>query len=850
MKRIVCFIQLIVLLGSGNLVSAQLRSASVQTICNGSDKIPSQWSLLGPMKMPLHEIGKITAVAALPDEPEIVYAGGSYGGGIFRTTNATDTTDPVWECITDRQRFKTGQVTDIIIDPSLNENSFHNLYFSCELGVFKSTDNGVTWIHSLVLTNSFDDRKMLLNPNNHSILYVIGETNEIYKTVDGGISWQSLQLSDFLIHQNPAITNEKIWNIILNPLNPEVLYASGQSAHLFRFDPSLRDPAAKQWVDVTSALTTNPDSANAKEWFRLATAGTNIYTLCRNKSGSPQIYISSDGGHSWRAHQKSNMVGARFVVSPTQQNVMYIGDNPGGRRVNKSVDGGKTFFSVTNYLPSDLYHGISTHADIRAIKLIGPTAAPPNGNGDKDFLILGDDGGVMYSHSATMNGATPVVNWKDLNGTGLCVTEFHGIGGNEKDPEYIFGGSQDDDIFRYDHGRWLTNVACDAYECVIDPFNPSVVYGQKDCGGGTRLFQSTDSGLTWRSPFTTIYESGGGRKPMIVNKANNHFYMAYFNLYESLSPTNPDYQLVLNKPECKKSNFAAAPFNIPGSWTVGAFDVCETNPQIIYYGFAGPSLGDANSLSKKLFKTTDDGATWIDITGADKKHELSGVRSSSITAIAMNPDHPDEVYVCFDGTQETSPGNGVGVNRVMKSTDGGQTWIDYSQGLREFNIYSLKFQRDANFLYAATWIGVYVRKTDDPDSRWECFNKDLPATAVTDLEINYCAQKIRAATYGRGLWESALATGSTKISGTQAWSTPHQLVTDLIIASGARLVINTEVSIAKGRKIIVEAGGILIIAAKAHLYNDCNEKWDGFIVDVPKAELQIHKNAVVEDKKK
>src|SRR6185436_17256174 len=159
-------------------------------VCNGSSVFPSHWNFVGPSNMPLHQIGKVTAVAALPSEPNIVYAGGSYGGGVFRTIQAAPGAHPTWQCITDQNRFKTGQVSDILIDPTNNTSGFHDLFFICQTGVFKSTDNGATWVQSLEITGTnlsieskyYDRRKLVMDPSNHLIIYCIGEKNEIYKT--------------------------------------------------------------------------------------------------------------------------------------------------------------------------------------------------------------------------------------------------------------------------------------------------------------------------------------------------------------------------------------------------------------------------------------------------------------------------------------------------------------------------------------------------------------------------------------------------------------------------------------------------------------------------------------------
>ncbi len=61
--------------------------------------------------------------------------------------------------------------------------------------------------------------------------------------------------------------------------------------------------------------------------------------------------------------------------------------------------------------------------------------------------------------------------------------------------------------------------------------------------------------------------------------------------------------------------------------------------------------------------------------------------------------------------------------------------------------------RDAsgNTVYAATWIGVY--RTTDGGANWSLFGAGLPRVEVSDLYIAPDGSFLRAATYGRGVWE-------------------------------------------------------------------------------------------------
>ena len=59
-------------------------------------------------------------------------------------------------------------------------------------------------------------------------------------------------------------------------------------------------------------------------------------------------------------------------------------------------------------------------------------------------------------------------------------------------------------------------------------------------------------------------------------------------------------------------------------------------------------------------------------------------------------------------------------------------------------------------------MGVYHK--DNTMSDWAPYMNNLPNVVVTELEINYNTQKIVAATFGRGVWESNLNTNSTYVN--------------------------------------------------------------------------------------
>jgi PKD repeat protein len=91
------------------------------------------------------------------------------------------------------------------------------------------------------------------------------------------------------------------------------------------------------------------------------------------------------------------------------------------------------------------------------------------------------------------------------------------------------------------------------------------------------------------------------------------------------------------------------------------------------------------------------------------------------------------------------------------STDAGLTWTNYSTGLPNIPANCIIYQNGSNDgVYIGMDVGVYYR--DNTLSTWSLFNTGLPNTVISELDIQYSTQKLRAATYGRGLWESDLFT--------------------------------------------------------------------------------------------
>jgi hypothetical protein len=142
----------------------------------------------------------------------------------------------------------------------------------------------------------------------------------------------------------------------------------------------------------------------------------------------------------------------------------------------------------------------------------------------------------------------------------------------------------------------------------------------------------------------------------------------------------------------------------------------------------------------KLYVTFDGGNNWANIK--------PGLPNSTISDVTVSVNNPYWVWITFS--------NYDAGNKVYESTDGGSNWINISgANLPNLPVNCIIYQDLTNDdLYIGTDIGVYHK--DNTMSDWQPFKTGLPNVQVDELEIHYGSSKLRAATFGRGIWESNL----------------------------------------------------------------------------------------------
>jgi len=249
--------------------------------------------------------GRVTAIDAIHDNPDVIYAG-TASGGLWKSTSG----GIKWEPIFDNEKTASiGAVAIVQSNPDViwvgtgegnPRNSLNGGY-----GVYKSIDGGKSW-KSMGLEATRHIHRIIVDPTNPDVVYVgaigspWGEHKErgVYKTTDGGKTWNHI-LSGNL--------KTGIGDLVMDPKNPNKLIAAmwehkrdpwffksgGPGSGLF-----ITYDGGENWkkLGVENGL---PDSELGRIGLAIAPSNTNrVYALIEAKKNA--LYVSDDGGEHFK----------------------------------------------------------------------------------------------------------------------------------------------------------------------------------------------------------------------------------------------------------------------------------------------------------------------------------------------------------------------------------------------------------------------------------------------------------------------------------------------------------------------------------------------------------------------
>jgi photosystem II stability/assembly factor-like uncharacterized protein len=449
---------------------------------------------------------------------------------------------------------------------------------------------------------------------------------------------------------------------------------------------------------------------------------TTVYVLASNPSGNlADIFKSTNGGTSFTAtgaaskrykngNTEARTVSALFntqgwydqliIVHPTNPNLVYIG---GALHLAKTTDGGTSYYQVSNWLGQ--FSLPYVHADFHA------AAFDSSGK-----LYVGNDGGLFVTADG---GAT----FSDALNVGIASHLIYDIGSSAGNRSAVIAGMQD-------NGTRVRVGTTSVYNQELggDGFGSAIHPDGKTMLGSlyyTRLYKSTDGGLNWTSACTGITE---------CNNSSSAPFITVLAKWDGDATGNTVFTYS-NAKVYKSTNFGS-------SWSALGTTGFPTTSHFIRGVGAAKSNGNVLGVvanAGRVFLTNNGGASWT------QAGELPN-NGLSTSSIAFDTANPNTVYVSSVAPDATK-------SHLWKSTNFGASWTAIENGLPAgVPVNQVVVDPGSNTtLYTATHLGVY--RSTDAGASWTRFGTGMPLVNVTDLEILPDSSLVRAATFGRSVWE-------------------------------------------------------------------------------------------------
>lgn len=693
----------------------------------GPDYVPG--NLTGYME---NGIGRINCVAFHPTNVNTYYVGVAQGG-VWKTTN----NGASWTPLTDH--LPIIRISDIAIDPNDPDSTMYisvcdfeyvgvglflngrkrNTHYG--IGVYKTTDGGNSWQAtglSFLLTDGDASliRKIIVNPANSNEVIACG-VNGMYRSTDAGQTWTLVQ-------------NGLFWDMLEDPTTPSTLYAATgwvMTSNLGATGIYKSTNFGQTWSVLPSGIPATGTAQRVK--LAIAPSDPNyIYALTTDVfSGLHGIYKTTNGGSSWNyispllnVLESGDGTGSGgqgnydlgMIVNQTNRDVVYVG----GVNLWGSSDGGMNFNPASHWT---LNYGPTLHGDIHYM-----ATQPVSGR-----IFVCSDGGLYHTNSivtqswASASGGNPwSTNWVNVSG-GMQITAFYRLSGSRNSTGRLMAGSQDNASFYYDNGTWNTIFGGDGMDNYLHPTDDDFIIGSSQYG---YFYRSFDDGVNNAGTFPNVNnESGEWTTPVVADyNTPGTLYAGFQNVVKTTNYGN------------SWTSISNLPFqNV--SAEICALAVSNSNPQVIV---AGKRVRYEWNEPGALYRTTNGGGSWNNIT--------AGLPDSLYyTSIEIAEADANTIYVTMAGFSSG--------NKIFRTTDGGLTWQNISYNLPNIPVNCLKYiPGGSGDVMIATDIGVYILPF--ASSVWNNQSLGLPNVIVSDIEFNVPLNKIYVSTFGRGIWATDL----------------------------------------------------------------------------------------------
>jgi photosystem II stability/assembly factor-like uncharacterized protein len=611
------------------------------------------------------------------------------------------------------------------------------------------------------------------HPSNPNVMYIGAAQGGVWKTTDGGVTWQAL---------TDNLSTLSSGDIAVDPSNPNVLYY-GTGEMNFSLDSHYGNgifqstDAGASWLQVAntsvgsyiSKIIVDPSNSN------------NIYS-----AGNGGVYKSTNAGLNWSTTSSPGGC-TMMVMDPTNSQIIYIstGSYYSGS-IMKTTNSGLNWNTATTGLPGSmgritiaisnnnalvLFASIATSggsllglyrttdgANSWTLQASSPNYLGSQGWYDNGCCIKTGDPNTVITGGLDLyvstNGGTTLVQksqWASTSSTNFTHADIHYLKYNGTVLYCCSDGgvykSTDDGNSWTDLNHYLSTLQYESAD--YDPSNLLKMYGgcqdndkEATTDGGNNWIQRTtgDGGYTIVDPVNTNYVYGQYVNGSLERSPN------YGISYSEIRPSGSSGGLFYNPYEMAQGDHNTIVFGRLDVWETNNAQTCSQTSgwtQIAATGVVGgnvSAIGISAQTINKIFIGTSNGRILVTTNNGSTWAALSGF--SYVTDLAVDINNDNVCYATFGGTTAT---------RIEKTTDGGATWNNISSGLPNIAVNTVVLRTNTpRMIFIGTDLGVYQSTNEGAD--WVSFNNGLPTMQVYDLKYKEGPAVLLAATHGRGCW--------------------------------------------------------------------------------------------------
>lgn len=684
---------------------------------------------LGPAGMS----GRVTCIVGEPGSDDVIYVG-TASGGLWKSENQGLTWGSIFD---DNPVLSIGAMAVGPQNPDLlwvgtGEGNPRNSQTS-GAGIYKSLDGGRSW-QFMGLKNTRTIHRIYIDPRDENTVYVAamgsawGPNKErgVFKTTDGGRTWKKILYNNDLTGCAHLVMDQRNPNKLIAAMweyerKPWTFNSGGEGSGLY-----ITVDGGKNWKQLGKE-----DGLPKGKLGRigLAISPSNpkvVYALV--EADKLAMYKSFDGGFKWKKISDKNVGNRPFYyadiyVDPQDENWVYSLWS----RVTYSKDGGKTFDYLFPYS--------KVHPDFHALWM-----NPKN----PDFMIVGNDGGMSIS---TDHGNT----WRSV--PNLPVGQFYHINYDMEFPYNVYGGMQDNGSWCGPSSAWkrggITNddwqelLFGDGFDVV--PYQANSRFGYAMYQGGNVYRYDRQTGQNWRikpvAPDTiplrfnwnaAITADPHNKNGLYFGSQHVHYTTDNGQSWKTLSP-----DLTTNDPE-KQKQAESGGLTIDATLAENFTTILSIEPGTLNKDMIWVGTDDGN-----IQLTRDGGKTWTNFSPGIKNFP----KGAWIPQIHASKHKEGEAFVVVNDYRRNN-----WKPYLYHTTDYGKTWVNIVAGKLK-DTYCLSVVQDIkepDLLFVGTENGLYFSM--DHGKTFRLWKNGLPQVSVMDMRIHPRENDLVMGTFGRSIY--------------------------------------------------------------------------------------------------